>query len=230
MGIASRRIRTIEMCPFDSALYLVGSEDSWLMIRSIDGTVKKRICAPNPVWSSCWTADNKAIVGLSNGRIMELDTDVMSLNDIIQWDSRIGITQIAKFEKVFSLVIVSLKSIRILRHGRITSHLEDEIRTHGKVQDVSVLPSHNSFVVSFQSCVGSIHKLCRVSVDIEENVEVIIVSECKSPSKSFSYLWKNVLFYFGGSLTSAIFQEDFKRVMIHDWSDSKEDVSCFFLN
>lgn len=73
MGIASRRIRTIEMCPFDSALYLVGmpplynqiptaivgSEDSWLMIRSIDGTVKKRISAPNPVWSSCWTAHNK---------------------------------------------------------------------------------------------------------------------------------------------------------------------------
>ncbi|GMR48106.1 hypothetical protein PMAYCL1PPCAC_18301 [Pristionchus mayeri] len=222
-GISNRRIRTIEFCPFDAAVYLVGGEDGWLMVRSVDGGIRKRVAVPAPVWSSCWTCNNKATIGLSNGRIMELNTDDMSLNDIIQWDSRIGITQIVKLDKLFSLVIVSLKSIRVVRHGRITSHLEEEIRSKGKILDVSVFASHNSFVVSFPSSDGSIHKLCRLSVDTDDNVEVITVSEFKSPSKSFSYLWKNVLFFFGGSLTSAIFQEDFKRIVVHDWSESKED-------
>ncbi|GMS95789.1 hypothetical protein PENTCL1PPCAC_17964 [Pristionchus entomophagus] len=223
VGISNRRIRTIEFCPFDAALYLVGGEDNWVMIRSIDGGVRKRVAVSHAVWSCCWTANNKATIGLSNGRILELNTDEMNLTDLIPWESRIGITQIAKFDKLFSLMIVSLKSLRVLRHGRITNHLQQEIRIYGKIQDVSVLPSHNSFVVSFQSSEGSTHKLYRLSVDDDENVEIIFVSECPSPSKSFSYLWKNVLFHFGGSLTSAIFQEDFKRIMVHDWSQSKED-------
>ncbi|GMT24215.1 hypothetical protein PFISCL1PPCAC_15512, partial [Pristionchus fissidentatus] len=105
VGIANRRIRTIEFCPFDSTLFVIGGEDSWLVVRSIDGGVRKRVAVPAPVWSSCWTSSSRMIVGLSNGRILELDSNLMTLSDVIQWDSRVGVTQIAIFNQLFAVLL-----------------------------------------------------------------------------------------------------------------------------
>ncbi|GMT24216.1 hypothetical protein PFISCL1PPCAC_15513, partial [Pristionchus fissidentatus] len=62
-----------------------------------------------------------------------------------------------------------------------------------------------------------------MNVPDDEKVELILVAECSTPSKAFTYMWKNCLFHFGGGLCSAVFQEDFKRIMVHDWTGTMED-------
>uniref|UniRef100_A0A8L8KX87 RING-type domain-containing protein n=1 Tax=Heligmosomoides polygyrus TaxID=6339 RepID=A0A8L8KX87_HELPZ len=87
----SGRSRVVVFSPFESSLLLSGGEDKRAIV-SMNGTVRRQWKMPHekPVWAGCWTAPDKVVLGLGDGRVFEYDLESDSTEPIREYTQGVG--------------------------------------------------------------------------------------------------------------------------------------------
>lgn len=229
--VHTQRMRVVLVSPFQTTLILTAGDDGIAIVTDLNGSGKKthQFKLGAQAWSGCWLCENTIAIGLQNGRVLVFDLSLpadQEPKDFTQGDGRLPIINITQFEDPRFLLIGSFRKVSILRYERIEVLLENEKDEFHKINCLSTDVGSKSFAITIPPIGGNptIHRLYRL-IEEDGKIKSLEVSRWVSSSMSMPSIFTGTLFTFAGALCLATWQEDSKRLAVHDWSEKRRD--CF---